>query len=156
MDPSLQAETVAQLRVAFVPQSTTRRLDKSLNEARTYYVIHDGDLILLKDVVSVALSLFPKFNPIATLPTLVGLLFRYRRKRARIDDKQAAVLLRLRARPGGSTVEQLRQDLSLLSEPMSAVDVEATLKSLQGVVLNDGATSDFAAELGGVWRAVDV
>jgi hypothetical protein len=61
-------------------KSTTRRLDKSLNEARTYYVIREAELILLKDVVSVALSLFPKFNPIATPLTLAGPLFRYRRK----------------------------------------------------------------------------
>lgn len=67
---------------------------------------------LLEDVVAVALAFSPKFNPIATLPTLVGLLFRYRRKRARFDDKQAAVLLRLRATPGGRTVEQLCQELS--------------------------------------------
>ena len=147
---------MAQLGAAFVEQSSTRRLDRSLNEARTYYVIHDTDLILLKDVVAVALALIPKFNPLGTLPTLVGLLYRYRRKRARIDDRQAAVLLRLKAVPAGRTVEQLRQDLSPLKEPLGATDVEAVLKSLQGVALSNGAPSDFVAEVGGVWRAVDV
>ncbi|MEY2931312.1 MAG: hypothetical protein RL033_2061, partial [Pseudomonadota bacterium] len=97
MDPSLQADTVAELSAAFVEQSSTRRLDRSLNEARTYYVIHDTDLIVLRDVVALALALIPKFNPLGTLPTLVGLLYRYRQKRARIDDRQAAVLLRLKA-----------------------------------------------------------
>jgi hypothetical protein len=156
MDASLQAETVAQLGTAFVEQSSTRRLDRSLTEARTYYVIHDTDLIMLRDVVAVALALIPKLNPLGTLPTLVGLLYRYRRKRARIDDRQAAVLLRLKAVPAGLTVEQLRQDLSPLNETMSAADVEAVLKSLQGVMLSNGESSDFVAVVGGVWRAVDV
>jgi hypothetical protein len=66
------------------------------------------------------------------------------------------VLLRLIAKPGGGSVEQLPRDLSSLSEPMSAPDVAGALKSLQGVVLSDGVASDFVAESGGVWRAVDV
>lgn len=167
MDSSLRADTLTQLADVFVERSMaprdvanveprTRRVDKSLNEPRTYYVIHEGDLALLKDVVAAAVSLIPKLNPIATVPTLVGLLFRYRRKRARIDDKQAAVLLALRAKAGGCTVVQLSQQLSSLKEPMSEADVEVALRSLQRVVLSDGTSSDFVAETGGLWRAVDV
>ena len=156
MDSSLRGEIVIEIADAFVEQSRTRRIDKSLNEARTYYVVHDGDLNLLKEVVAVAVALIPKFNPIATLPTLVGLLFRYRRKRAAIDDKQAAVLLRLRATPSGCTVAQLDQDLAVVREQLGELDVEAALQSLRAVVLSDGTQSDFVAEKDGVWRAVDV
>lgn len=39
---------------------------------------------------------------------------------------------------------------------MREADVEAALKSLQRVVLSEGAASDFVAELNGVSRAVDV
>ena len=156
MDPSLRAETVAQLADAFVEQSRTRRVDRSLNEARTYYVIHEADLNLLKDVVDVARSFFPKFNPIASLPVLVALLFRYRRKRARIDAEQAAVLIRLRkALPDGRTPAQLSQELDLRS-PMSEARVGEVLESLLELPLTDGTTSDFVSPSGNLWRARDV
>ena len=156
MDPSLYAETVSELADSFVERRRTRRVDKSLNEARTYYVIHDADLVLLKDLVGVAVALFPKFNPLASLPTLVGLLYRYRHKRARITDAEAAVLLRLRAVGGGCTVAQLSHELSSLKHPMSEAEVGAALQSLRGAVLADGTQTDFVSEMNGVWRAVDV
>ena len=58
--------------------------------------------------------------------------------------------------PGGLTVEQLSQGLASLEEPLSKAEVEATLRSLQTLVLTDGTQSAFVTEVGGVWRPADV
>lgn len=156
MDASLRGDMVAELADEFVEPTRTRRVDKSLNEARTYYVIHDDDLHLLRDAVAAGASLFPAFKPVATLPTLVALLFRYRRKRARIDAEQAAVLMRLRkALPGGRTAAELGEELDLC-EPIGEERVEEVLESLQNLRLTDGTRTDFVVSAGGVWRALDV
>jgi hypothetical protein len=134
----------------------TRRLDESLNEKDTFYVVHEQDLKLLQDGVSVAVALIPVFKPLTTLPTLVGLLFRYRRKRARIDGEQAAVLMCLRdAPPGGLKVADIPERLQLANAITEARVLEV-LNGLRDLLLSDGTRSPFVAESGGYWTAADI
>ncbi|HEX2671713.1 MAG TPA: hypothetical protein VHM25_12615 [Polyangiaceae bacterium] len=155
--PALHAAVIVSIREVLTRnESATRRLDKSLNEANTHYVVHDGDLKLLEAVATLGVSILPLFKPLTALPALIALLFRYRRKRARIDGEQAAVLLCLRAAPpGGYTSAELSAALPL-RESLSEDRVLQVLASLKSVLLEDGGRSDFVAESAGIWTAVDV
>jgi len=162
LEPELRAQTAAAVAASFeVPQASaraagTRRVDRSLNEVDTFYAVHDGDLALLKATVSLAVSFVPFFRPATALPTLVALLFRYRRKRARIDVEQAAVLFCLRsAPPGGLTLSEVTTGLSCRTS-LSEARVLEILHSLRGLPLEDGGRSDFVVESGDIWTAVDV
>ncbi|MGC4086729.1 MAG: hypothetical protein QM756_02305 [Polyangiaceae bacterium] len=133
-----------------------RRVDRSLNEKDTYYAVHDDDLALLKNAVALGVALIPAFKPLTASPTLIGLLFRYRRKRGRIDAEQAAVLLCLRAAPpGGLTAAGVAAELRL-KDPIPEARVKEVLSSLRQVLLADGSRSDFVAESRGYWTASDV
>jgi len=155
IDPSLHAAVIENIRDA-LDRPATRAINRSLNESNTYYIVHDADLQLLKSVVGLAIGFFPAFKPITTLPTLIGLLYRYRRLRAAIDGEQAAVLLSLRAtRPRGCTLSELTQALTLKT-PLAEARVLELLNSLKGVLLENGKRTDFVAEASGIWRASDV
>ena len=72
IDPALHGDTVRAIASEFEnSQSATRRVDRSLNEANTYYIVHDGDLNLLRDAATVAVALFPLFKPFTALPVLI-------------------------------------------------------------------------------------
>lgn len=154
VDPSLRAACLRAALEVLEPQ-TTRRLDRSLNEKDTFYVVHEQDLSLLKDGVAVAVALLPVFKPLTTLPTLLGLLFRYRRKRARIDAEQAAVLMCLRDAAGGLKAADIAPRLQLANATTEARVLEI-LNSLRKLLLSDGTRSDFVVESGGYWTAADI
>jgi len=162
VDAELRAQVIQSLRGVLDEhgESSTsrgkRRLDRSLNEENTYYIVHDTDLQLLKASVSLAISFLPVFKPLTALPALIALLYRYRRMRARIDSEQAAVLLCLRnAPPGGSTLEEITSRLALRSTPSSERVLEI-LHSLRNVELANGTLTSFVAQSGDVWLASDV
>jgi len=155
IDPALHGAVIESLRES-LEQPAARSIDKSLNEANTYYVVHSSDLQLLKAAVGIAVGVLPSANPLGALPTLVGLLYRYRKHRARIDGEQAAVLLCLRAaRPKGCTLGELTRALPL-EKPLSEARVLEVLGSLRAMLLENGKRSDFVAESGGIWTASDV
>jgi hypothetical protein len=158
MDPSaVEACSSAVLHVLVSEQQpeTTRRLDASLNEKDTFFVVHESDLSFLKEGVTVVLALIPMFKPFTAVAALVGLLFRYRRKRARIDAEQAAVLLCLRDALGGLTVTELVARLPLATASTEERVLEV-LNGLRQVLLADGSRSDFVVETGGYWTASDI
>ena len=155
VDPSLHGAIIESIRDT-LGRPATRAINRSLNEANTYYVVHNADLELLKSVVGLAIGFFPAFKPITALPTLVGLLYRYRRHRAAIDGEQAAVLLSLRAaRPRGCTLSELMRALPLKTS-LTEERLLEILNSLKAVQLENGKRSDFVAESSGVWTASDV
>jgi hypothetical protein len=159
VEPSLQAACNAAVLAVLTSEQQpkqARRLDASLDEKDTFYVVHEADLSFLKDGVTVALALIPLFKPLAAVPTLVGLLFRYRRKRARLDAEQAAVLMCLRDAPlGGLTAAQIVKQLPLV-DALTQERVLEVLGGLRQVLLADGSRSDFVAEAAGYWTASDI
>ncbi len=155
VDPALHRAVIESIRES-LDRPATRSIDKSLNESDTYYVVHTSDLQLLKAAVGVAVGVVPTLNLLGALPTLVGLLYRYRRHRARIDGEQATVLLCLRAaRPKGCTLAELTCALPM-KEPLSEARVLEVLGSLKSMLLENGKRTDFVAESAGIWSACDV
>jgi hypothetical protein len=134
-----------------------RYVNKSLNERDTYYAIHNDDLKLIDESAAIAAGLWALMsNPIAVIGKLLVLLYRYRRKRAKLTGEQALVLLSLKNAPAmGWTTYDLQQDLrSQRDLPLDKV--WAILQSLKNVPLDNGQLSDFVAEHQNRWRVIDV
>jgi hypothetical protein len=134
-----------------------RFVNKSLNETDTYYAIHNDDLKLIDESAAVAAGLWALMsNPIAVIGKLLVLLYRYRRKRARLTGDQALVLLSLKNAPAvGWTAYDLHQDLKSTRD-LPFDKVREILQSLKNVPLDNGQLSDFVTEHQGRWRAIDV
>jgi hypothetical protein len=136
-----------------------RVVDKSLTEKNTYYAIHNDDFKLLDDSIEVAIGLFDLASlPLILLGKLVALLFRYRKKRAKLTGEQGVVLLALKKAPAsGWTTDELGEKLKLDYKLALAVGkLEEILRSLKDVRLSDGTATDFAHDFRGRWSAVDV
>src|SRR5687768_3674497 len=73
------------------PGDATRRLDQDLFKRDAVYAIPDDVLKLFPELVQATIAAFGK-GPIAALPSLVGLLFRYRALRVTLTAEEAAVV----------------------------------------------------------------
>src|SRR3982750_4605904 len=90
-----------------------RVIDPSLTEPGVVYPIHNSELKLMDESTAIAGALWTLTNnPIAVLGKLVALLYRLRRKRARLEGEDALALLALKDAPRrGWTVAQVRDHL---------------------------------------------
>jgi hypothetical protein len=135
-----------------------RYVNKSWNESETYYAIHNEDLKLIDESAAIAAGLWAlTSNPIAVIGKLLALLYRYRRKRARLTVEQGLVLLSLKqAPPQGWSEREILQALRGQCN-FRPEELHTILGSLKNVVRADGTTSDFVTEQPqGYWRAIDV
>jgi hypothetical protein len=132
-------------------------VNRSLNEPETYYAIHNEDLKLIDESMAIAAGLWAlTSNPITVLGKLLALLYRYRRKRARLTAEQGLVLLSLKqAPPRGWSEREILQYLRTQSD-FQPEELRMILDSLKNVVLTDGKISDFVIEYQGCWKAIDV
>lgn len=141
--------------------------DPSLTQKNTYYKIHYSDFNALKEAVTVASGLttliaaavtgFSLANlPFGLVGGLVVLLFEYRRKRFKLNAKQAYVLKTLRKAPmPGWSVNLLIINLPI-SPWLEQQEVESILNELKSIIKEDGKEDPLVAEKDGIWRAIDV
>ena len=137
-----------------VPQ---RWLERARGEADTWYAIHNDDLKLLGEASTVAVAVLGAVqSPAGVVAGLVVLLYRYRRKRIRLDGEQGIVLRALKqAPPGGWGVEELALHLPPGLE-MGHAAIGARLETLKALTRADGSPTALVAERDGRWWAVDV
>jgi len=133
-----------------------RVLEKGLFED-AYYAIHNDDLNFLKEATTVAAACYALLpDPVSVIGGLVVILFRYRRKRAKLTGHQGIVLQTLKgAPPAGWTVADLQQRLPL-KHLLSASEIKSILTSLQSIIKTDGTKTAFVGEEHGLWRVIDV
>jgi hypothetical protein len=155
--PEEARDVCAAALLAEIQEDNDRRLDKSLNEKNTYYAIHDDDFKFIDESAAIAAALWTIYsNPIAVIGKLLALLYRYRRKRAKLTQEQALVLLSLKQAPeSGWTAQDVAEHLPL-KEPMTVEEVQKVLDSLKSVTQADGKPTSFVTELREYWRALDV
>lgn len=133
---------------------TKEMLDRSIFDPNVRYAIHDQDLALWKESIGVAGGLYAIApNSISLIGGVVLLLYRYRRKRVRIDVLQALILQKLRARKGDGMT---RHELDAEIKPEALPQVENALKSLENCVSTDGKATPFVRRKGDRIWAVDV
>lgn len=97
------------------PGDATRRLDRDLFKGDVVYAIPDDALKLFPELVQATIAAFGK-GPIAALPNLVGLLFRYRALRVTLTAEEAAV------------VRILKRAKVEARPPLAPADIESSLK----------------------------
>jgi hypothetical protein len=136
-----------------------RVIDRSLTERGVIYPIHDSDLKWMDESAALAGAFWAlTSNPIAVLGKLAALLYRLRRKRARLEGESALVLLALQDAPSrGWTVAELRDHLEQAQGViLSEEQVQALLHGLKNVRLSDNTCTDLADEHQGRWFTIDV
>lgn len=139
------------------PDSEYRYINKSLNEADTYYAIHNSDLGLLQEATSVAAASYALLqDPIAVIGGLVVLLLQYRRKRIKLTAEQGLVLnvVKKAAHPGWSC-EKIHTLLPVGQE-LTTSDVQMILDNLKSVIRTDGSETALVRERDGLWMTVDL
>lgn len=143
-----------------VPRGETsqRHIGTDLTAPGTYYyAIHDADLQALREAGAVAAGASALATKgVGILAGLVVLLWKYYRKRVRLDARQGMLLLTLRraSLPGWSAPEILGQLPP--DDDWTVAEVETCLAQLQAVILADGTSTALVALSGERWRAVDV
>ncbi len=151
---ALIAGVLAELERAPDPLAGAESLNVSLNEPGVYYAVHEGDLELLKECMAAGLGFAAVISaPWGAIAGLVMLMFKYRKKRVRLDADQAAVLRAL-IDGGEQEVAKLAQRPELAR--LGAEKIAALLAELHDAVRHDGTSTELAAERNGKWRAVDV
>ncbi len=134
-----------------------RGVHTDLSGKSSSYAIHNDDLGLLKESITVAAALYAALqNPVAIIGGLVFLLYTYRKKRVKLTARQAVVLQSLKkaGEPGWSA-----HDLSLylpLRLAISDDEIEAILAELSNIRQEDGTLTSLTSCQSGYWRAVDV
>jgi hypothetical protein len=155
--PEEARDVCAAALLAEFQEDSDRLLNRSLNEKNIYYAIHNDDFKLIDESAAIAAALWTIYsNPIAVIGKLLALLYRYRRKRAKLTQEQALVLLSLKQAPeGGWTVQDVTEHLPL-KEPMAVEAVQKVLDSLKSVTQADGKLTSFVTEHREHWLALDL
>jgi hypothetical protein len=137
--------------------SDYKAINRSLNEKHTYYAIQGEDLKIVKEASAIAAACAALLhNPIGAVGGLVTLLYQYRKRRIKLDERQSLVLLELkRAGTAGSTVDTLRYRLSRRID-LKTDEIQTTLEQLKSVRRTDNTTATLVSESEGIWRSVDV
>ena len=133
--------------------ATTRRLERPLF-GEAWYAIHDSDLSLLKEVVSTVLMV-ASGKHWESIESLIVLLFRYRKKRMRLNEHQGLVLRELiRAKGSGRSLEELERALGPAS--LTASHIHSVLDELQAIRKTDGTATALVRQQENRWYSVDV
>jgi hypothetical protein len=131
-------------------------IDPSLTDPNVHYAIHDEDFGFWKESIGVAGGLYVLVpNPVSVIGGLVVFLYRYRRKRVKIDAMQALILKTLR-RYGATGATRAELDTALDLRPEARGHVDPALKALENMVSADGRTTAFVRRDGNRIWAVDV
>jgi hypothetical protein len=127
-----------------------------LFDSKTYYAIHDDDLKLLTEAAPVAAAVYAAFpNPASVIAGLVVFLFRYRRKRVRLDRDQAITLLALKeSGKKGLTITELLPHLPL--ELRKEAIVKPVLQSLIAARRDDGTLAKLVEQDSDRYFGLDV
>jgi hypothetical protein len=127
-----------------------------LFDSDTYYAVHDDDLKLLTEAAVVAAAAYAAFpNPVSVIAGLVVLVFRFRRKRIRLDSNQAVVLRAIAAQgPSGITLKDLLPSLpeSLRQEGLVATIITGLTKARK----DDGSSAKLLEQEHDRIYAVDI
>jgi len=163
LEPSNQDDVITLLRDELevverpVKSADIRPLERGLGEADAYYAIKFEDLDLLKEAGAVAAALALGLqNPVGLVAGLVVFLFRYRKKRFKLDGAQGLVLKTLRRAPtDGWTVDELAAHLP------SGLDVKGDrlaemLAGFKTARRADGKQDALVAEKDARWWVVDL
>ena len=144
-----------------VDPANKRILEKGLFEDN-YYAIHTSELNLLSEVSSVAKDAYQGLadHGLKIIGNLLLFLFRYRRRRAKLDKTQGLVLYTLKHGPSaGMTPEEILRDLPIVPSQKPSIEVvRHTLTLLRDMPLEgfQGKKADFVTEADDMWRPVDV
>jgi hypothetical protein len=133
-----------------------RAIHASLNETEVAYAIKDSDLDIVKEVGTVAAAFAAGLpSPASIIVGLVVFLVRYRKKRIRLDARQALILRVLsEAKPASLDVATIQSRL-----PNSAIagdEIGLILESLKNLRRVDGNLAQLVIEDCGGWTASDV
>lgn len=137
---------------ARAPVADVRQLARDITNPENWYAVHDSEIDLLKESVAVVLAALGG-KGLGAIGSLVVLLFKYRKRRIRLQADQGIVLRELK-RVGelGSSVESLAARLP----DMPLAVLEGTLQQLTSINRTDGTSTALAACKGGHWVALDV
>lgn len=156
--PTDAADDVVEHALAELPTADEglELVNASLDERDVYYAIHDNDMEWFKDSVGIAAGLSAMLHlPAGAMGGLIVLLFKYLRRRVRLDAAQGVVLLALRKHRGGLTIDELAASPGVV-DAVPADRLGDVLRGLLTAVRADGSETALVAERDGRWRAVDV
>jgi len=132
---------------------------------KTYYAIHNTDLKLIDACVGVV-GAIPSIqeNPIPVISALLLLLYRYHKKKAKLNAHQGAILLLLKqAAPNGLAISGIQKRYNKLLSTTTKQQmkfnvsrIKDELQDLKNMRLVDGTTTSFVSVHKGKWIAVDV
>jgi len=142
--PEVRREEEAKALASFLAQEfassikTRGLIEADIFNRTNYYVIHDDDLKLLSEAAPVAAAVYAAFpNPVAIAAGLIVFLFRYRRKRVRLNLDQAIALRAIdQSGTTGATIGELMQRLP--PHLRDEVIIAPVLESLIAVRREDG------------------
>ncbi|KAF0245526.1 MAG: hypothetical protein FD167_3538 [bacterium] len=142
-----------------IKEGDVRIVDKSVTQPNTYYAIHNSDIEILKESVAIASGITLVGIPFGVIGALAVLLFQYRRKRFKLNEKQSIVLKTLKKAPNppnpGWSVKVLATNLPI-NPWLEESEIESILTGLKSVIREDGKEDSLVAEKDGLWRAIDV
>jgi hypothetical protein len=133
-----------------------RAIHASLNEPGVAYAIQDSDLDIVKEMGTVAAAFAAGLpSPASVIVGLVVFLVRYRKKRVRLDSRQALILKVLsEAKPAALDVASIQSRLP--DSTISADDIGLILESLKTLRRVDGNLAQLVIEDCGSWTGLDV